>query len=266
LDYEISNDGELTFSFQKKFISQKKIKKISSTFSRKKPNQTIQPLSKNSKSITYLRNGLVSEYKSQTYISSSKIKKHKSYFYAESKLAQTVELDPIGYFSEFYTYHNDTCFVSVYRSEDYSEDSSTARDSTFINSKAYVSRDNYFKELNSKLIEVNKRTLSYDSLGLLKREFTQHTYSPLLIDKHYDYDPKGNIAQIELATISTRKTFQFIYDNHSSLQTIEYYLNDKLVTKYEIVYNSDGWVTAFLKHDVDSRILEIEKLEYIFYE
>jgi len=140
-----------------------------------------------------------------------------------------------------------------------------AKDSTFINSKAFITATNSIQELNSKFLEVNKTTFYHDSLGLLKRTFTQHTFSPLLIDKHYDYNEYGKVEQIEIGSINSRKTFEFIYDKLSSIQTIKYYLDDKLVTKYEVVYNSDGWVSAFLKHDVSSHIIEIEELEYTFH-
>ncbi len=266
LECIINNDGELSFVFDSSFIQSKKIKLITSTFSKKKPNQTVKPLTKNSKEILYNKDCQISETKSRTYIASTPVKKHKKYLYVNSILSQTVTLDQIGYYSEFSSYAGDSCFIQVFRSDDYTSLDHRANDSTFITSKVLITTPTSIRELNSKGIEVNKTTITYDSLGLKKREFTQHTFSPLLIDKHYDYNLEGNVSEIELTTITARKNYRFIYDNLSALQTIEYYLNDVLITKHEVVYNSDGWVSAFLKHDVDSHIIEIEKLDYTFYE
>lgn len=266
LNYAIDSDGEISFSFSEDFIKEKKIKQIDFSFSKKRPNDVIKPQHENSKKMCFLESGQLCEYKSNTYISSAKINTHIRYFYENELLAQKLELDHTGYFSEFYTYHGDTCHVNAYRSSDYTSSTRSARDSTFIVSRSLVEEENIEKYLNSKSIETHRKSFTYDSLGLLQREFTQHTFSPLLIDKLYDYDQNGNVSEIELATIKNSKKFNFIYDNLSSLQTIEYYLNDKLVTKYEIVYNSDGWVSAFLEHDVDSHVIRIEELEYTFYE
>jgi len=132
-------------------------------------------------------------------------------------------------------------------------------------SKATVTTNKSLKELNSQNIEIKSTLFEYDSLGLLQRELTKYSLSPARVDKRYTYNENGQVSNLSIATIQNTKNFKFIYDRLSSLKSIEYYLEDKLVSTYEIVYNSNGWVSALLKHDLTSQLIEIEELEYSFY-
>ena len=261
----ISVDGEVNFEFDKNFIQSKSISEIRSTYSSKKPNKVITPdLSKNSL-LRFNKNGNIEEHKNTFEIAGNKIKKHEISDYKNNRIQEKLELDHLGYFKTYYTYSEDTVFYNSYRSSEYSPENSIINDSILVNSGFQTRFKNTTYFYNKNGVNTKSTTTELDSIGLLKSELTRFVFSPNIIEKTYTYNEEGLVNQVKLKTIGSLKTFKYFYNRTSNLERVEYHNHDKLVTEYEIVYNSSGWVDAIIKHDLASQFITIERMTYSFF-
>jgi len=254
---EFSWDGEISFLIDSDFAKLKKIERINYEYSTKRPGKVINPSDEFKE--CYYQNGLLLEDLAMHKIGSTEIHNHLIYKYEEAQLKAKLEKDNTGYTKTYYSYSGDTLFYDTFRSPAYGSETD-ALDSTLITSGKEIHTDRKSTYFNRNNIRFKETIISIDSIGFKLTETLKYPLSNTSYKKLFGYNKEGLLAEINYS--DRKEHFKLYYDKYQVLQTVEKYLDKKLIVKYEVVYDQSGFLDAILKKDLRNNHIHITNLKY----
>jgi hypothetical protein len=275
IDNRLGNAFKEEMYFNREFLWQNKVKKITGTYSIKRPNR---PIDQRPDLLVFHFNeiGLLSQIDKVTSVLSlvdSLTVQFKRNDLGEVEIRN--EKNNKGFFSTKFVYEEGKVVRLDYeKSENISDNSKTleAGKSTVINSESFSYAD--AGELASKKSSFNNYSLLYSNeiitkneLGFIVSKKEELTMSGKTKEASYAYSDKGWVSKITYTDNAgtAPKTDDFFYDEIGNLLKVEYRENNELLREIEVLYTETMMIEALINHDLLSHDIEIVKFQYEYY-
>jgi hypothetical protein len=275
IDNRLGNAFKEEMYFNREFLWQNKVKKITGTFSIKRPNR---PIDQRPDLLVFHFNeiGLLSQIDKITSVLSlvdSLTIQFKRNDLGEVEIRN--EQSNKGFFSTKFVYEEGKVVRLDYeKSENLSHDSKKleAGKSTLINSESFSYAD--AGTLASRRSSYNNYSLLYSNeivtkneLGFIVSKKEELTMSGKTKEAAYSYNDKGWVSEIMYTDNAgaQSRTDDFFYDEIGNLLKVEYRENNELLREIEVLYTETMMIEALINHDLRSHDIEIVKFQYEYY-
>lgn len=261
--------------FNKNFISANHIKALNGHFQYKKTGEAI----KNSQFLYqyhFDREGRLT-YSFETKLLGSIVDTLVLYYEYDAKNNLSVLRQKMGdsYFTTKYDYdpNNRVIKESYYKDIDTTNDNylnPTFERSTFLSAQKYEYQYNgtqlkktFYNNYN---IPYQDEYITNNSLGLISKVETVIRTTSKRIITNYEYDDNGWISKISVKSPEETKIKEFHYDKRGNLLDEQIYRNDQHLTDIQIIYSKiSGLLSYTLKHDIDTGLITILKIDKVIY-
>lgn len=275
IDNRLGNAFKEEMYFNREFLWQNKVKKITGTYSIKRPNR---PIDQRPDLLVFHFNeiGLLSQIDKVTSVLS--LVDSLTISFKRNDLGEVEirnEKSKQGFFSTKFVYEEGKVVrIDYEKSENVSEDSKVleAGKSTLINSESFAYAD--AGELASRKSSYNNYSLLYSNeivtkneLGFIVSKREELTMSGKTREAIYSYNDKGWVSKISYTDNagSAPRTDEFYYDEIGNLLKVEYRENGELLREIEVLYTETMMIEALINHDLRSHDIEIVKFQYEYY-
>jgi hypothetical protein len=275
IDNRLGNAFKEEMYFNREFLWQNKVKKITGTFSIKRPNRPIDPRP-DLLVFEFNEIGLLTKIDKVTSVLS--LVDSLTVLFKRNDLGEVEirnEKSKKGFYSTKFIYEEGKVVrIDYEKSENLSEDAKKveAGKSTLINSESFVYAD--AGTLASRKSSYNNYSLLYSNeivtkneLGFIVSRKEELTMSGKTREAVYTYNDKGWVSKISYSDNAggAPRTDEFYYDEIGNLLKVEYRENGELLKEIEVLYTETMLIEALINHDLKSHDIEIVKFQYEFY-
>jgi hypothetical protein len=277
IDNRLGNAFEDEMYFNQEFLWQNKIKKITGTWSIKRPNRPIEPrpdifvyhfstvglLEQLDKitSVLHLVDTLSIEFKRNDL----------------GEVELRTEKGNKGFYTKKFIYNKEGKVerLDFGKSENISTEKGklVPGQSITINSESFQYKDINASSImkscyNNYGLLYSHITTTKNDLGYLVSEKEEVVMSNRFTTKSYEYNEKGWMQSITWDNIDPTqiKKHQFYYDSLGNLLKLEKYKGKEMIQEIEVLYTETMLIEALLDHDVRSHDIQIIKFTYEFHQ
>ncbi|MDZ4750185.1 MAG: hypothetical protein SGI87_01125 [Flavobacteriales bacterium] len=275
IDNRLGNAFREEMYFNREFLWQNKVKKITGTYAIKRPNR---PIDQRPDLLVFSFNevGLLSQIDKVTSVLS--LVDSLTVHFKRNDLGEVEirsEKNARGFSSTKLVYEDGKVVrVDFERAENVATEGKKleAGKSTLINSEAYTYSDagpnaSRKSSYNNYALLYSNEIVTKNELGFIVNRREELTMSGKTREALYTYNDKGWVSRISYTDNvgSAPRTDDFYYDEIGNLLKVEYRESNELLKEIEVLYTETMMIEALLNHDLRSHDIEIIKFQYEYY-